>query len=199
MVREWIQEILRYLNAPIVLIAFAGMLAVLASWRSSRRQEQENSKLLAYLTGGDDFPIIEIDWPNTDPGVATKLSVKNCGKNPLYSVTVKYPNGIGSEAEALQEFGDLYPSTRRSVILDSGILVSGAQPLNYEVEVFSMNGVVKQKFFLRKVNGQWREATCVTRVRATTPGKREPSGSLLYRKVDDGYPSNEIPWRTSDE
>jgi len=150
---------------------------------------------LSTTTGGKNFCYMTIDElvpKSTDYAI----TVYNDGDYPLYNVQMKifdltlFPE---LKAKDFSELVHLFPRPRGKWIIDLGeisphsvfspkpIQIVGNSELIYYVNFSARNGVVYEKFRMKKVNSKWLKAIQVFRL---NKGKYEK----IFESIDKDYP-----------
>lgn len=150
---------------------------------------QEN---ISSVIGGNSFCYIAFDGI-LDTGAS--VVVVSQGKYPLYDVDVRIVdaqllmNGKDSAEYniATKVIGDL----AQPVAMQIGSIPFKTSGDRQQLNIFfhGRNGFWQQLLRLRKVGGQWREASIVDE---TPDPKRFPKGAILMRRVDKQFPPEEL-------
>ncbi|WP_394128701.1 hypothetical protein [Vibrio hepatarius] len=156
--------------------------------------ENLNEEIIAFSTGGDSFPIVE--FTSLDP-------IKNGGQLMITNGSNRYP--IFDLSVRIVDLASKKPRTIENPLADDHILnigtisastsymqgyvtLGGNVEKSFTVQSNSRHGHFIQSVRLRKVAGQWKSATKVSRMTGNSP---------LYTKVDEGFPLNsdgEVSW-----
>lgn len=140
----------------------------------NRKLTAANKQVSEILTGGDAFCHVNSIFI-TENGIPTlKLDIANSGTNPVHNVTIrirdlvsyfkffrdnpnvtspKLINSIEQETMRVYSMGTILPQTKREPIVERNL--SSLDHVEYSVEIYQLNGQVRQYLNYVKRNGQW--------------------------------------------
>ena len=204
---------LEHVGWPNLLVFTGVLLAALGSlWSSieagrAERLLREKSDKIAELnqyiaesvTGGDGFILLEIANIDADKNTGI-LTLVNKGDQPMYDVSVDMVDveqGLPQDL-TLESWLETRKQIRAGNLPGGHALLVGryelpqGDRLRLRLFVSARNGSTTQTLRLRKVNGEWRLATRVTR--RSSDGRNL---NTIFEKIDDEYPrssNGEIDW-----
>lgn len=158
--------------------------------------ENSTDQLLSHITGGDAFP--EILITDLDPATNTGIvGFSHHGDYPIYDVRARIVDINKSRTMKTFSFASMSVTDSH---LQIGLLTPNSGTMNgpwgpidpneqaYNVFFSARNGRTVQELRLKKVSGQWRQAT-----RIMWHGKAE----AVYQRVDEDFPrdaSGNVEW-----
>ena len=197
-------EIMKIMGGPTILIFIGAILAAVGAVWASIDQNKYNSKLnekneeiaelsrsiVDSVTGGK--TICYFTPLSNNP---SDVAVSSKGGYPLYDLTARIVD--------LEEF-DKKPNDKQNyenVIDLKGLSPKAAMPLGSILKLYgetrrwniffsARNGFFTQQLRMKKINGKWVKAIRVTR-------SAEKDVGVAYEKVDDQYPCNssgQVEW-----
>jgi hypothetical protein len=187
-----------------LIVVFCGFWAAANQVRSDAEIRELNEKISKSITGGSSFCFLELLRLNDHPNPFIRIpSLKHEGTFPLYDVSITITDldvfeqvkrdGLKWEEvlsnRRVYQIGNIPPDVSRPI--GEMWQLPEKDYIRYNILISARNGFFSQRLRLRRMNGQWREATIVTTA-ATADAPQ-----VLHKKVDAGFPLNqqgEVDW-----
>lgn len=156
------------------------------------------TKVVPSITGGDGFCYLNTKSVVGKSENLRKLMIHNTGDYPVYDIHVeifdkdkytelaKRMSGVDARLESgiNMTLGNAPPHSSM-IVPEDWVMPEGLGVKSYTITISARNGIVTQELTLRKVNGEWREATRVTR-------EKEGQKIVLLEDAHPQFPRDQL-------
>ena len=174
---------------PAIMIFVGVMINAAGGLWASHQTDQLNQKIVGSMTGGDSFCYLTVANIDSVKNIGT-FTLLHEGEYPLYDVQVKISD--------LDQLGEPSFEWLKGAISIGNIAANSAQMLDiirlgngdmrrFAVQVSARNGFLFQPLRLKKIDGEWVQATRVTR----------GWDKVIYEEIDDKFPrtaEGDVEW-----